>query len=65
MAEKESKIVTFTGEFIRKTKILYEPLSGCVLSDEECEEIAINMISLELYLRELKEKYEKASISFD
>ena len=65
MAEKESKIVTFTGEFIRKTKILYEPLAGCVFSDEECEEIATNMISLELYLRELKEKYEKASISFD
>lgn len=48
----------FSKEFLQKTKTLFEPIIGKELSQEECREIAENLIGLELYLRKLKEKYE-------
>ena len=55
----------FSEDFIKETMQVFDSASGGSMSDEECVVLAQNIISLELYLRELKEKYEKASISFD
>jgi hypothetical protein len=54
-----SSKLTFSNDFINKTREVFEPLCHKKLSDEECIEIANNLLSLELYLEELKEKYEK------
>jgi hypothetical protein len=48
----------FSDEFLQKTKTLFESVIGKELSQEECREIAENLIGLELYLRRLKKKYE-------
>ena len=51
--------LSFSNAFIEKTRKQFEPLCHKKLSDEECIEIINNTLNLELYLRELKEKYEK------
>ncbi|MDE3276877.1 MAG: hypothetical protein PUK73_00680 [Spirochaetota bacterium] len=51
--------IKFSDAYIEKTRKLYEPLVGHALSDEECREIAYNMVQLELYLRSLSQKYEE------
>lgn len=55
----------FSKEFVEETKSIFSPMSSKDMTDEECIALAQNIISLELYLRELKEKYEKASVSSD
>lgn len=53
----------FTKEFIEETRALFKSSPQEDLTDAECVALAKNMISLELYLRELSEKYEKTPIS--
>lgn len=48
---------TFSQEFLEKTRKLFEPLAGRDLSDEECAQIARNIIGLEQLLRQLRVKY--------
>jgi hypothetical protein len=47
---------TFSKEFLNKTRKIFEPYYKRSLSDEECTEIANNVINLELLLREIAEK---------
>ena len=53
----------FSKEFIEETRMLFGPFSPDYLTDEDCIVLAQNMILLEIYLRELQNKYEKASVS--
>ena len=48
---------TFSQEFLEKTRKLFQPLAGRDLSNEECAQIARNMIGLEMLLRQLRVKY--------
>lgn len=56
-ANSAENLHTFSPEFIEKTKQLFQPLAGRDLSDEECAQIARNMIGLEMLLRQLRVKY--------
>lgn len=53
--DKGSSISTlaFSKNFIDKTREVFEPLCHKSLSDDECAEIANNIIELELLLREV------------
>jgi hypothetical protein len=57
---KDIELQQFSQGFIDKTKEIFEPIARQKLTDEQCAEIARNMINLEFYLRELRAKYEKA-----
>lgn len=50
----------FSDDFLEYTKEVWKPILGAELSTEEAREIAENLIGLELYLRELKDKYGAA-----
>ncbi|MBR4681928.1 MAG: hypothetical protein IKP06_01300 [Elusimicrobiaceae bacterium] len=50
-------LTSFSEEFLDKTRQLFQPLAGRDLSDEECAQIARNMIGLEMLLRQLRVKY--------
>ncbi|MBR3631603.1 MAG: hypothetical protein IKN49_00830 [Elusimicrobiaceae bacterium] len=50
-------LTSFSEEFLDKTRQLFQPLAGRDLSDEECAQIARNMIGLEMLLRQLRIKY--------
>lgn len=50
-------LTSFSQEFIEKTRELFQPLAGRDLSDEDCTQIARNMIGLEMLLRQLRVKY--------
>jgi hypothetical protein len=52
----------FSKEFIEQTRKVWEPICKKQLSDDECIEIANNVISLELLLREIAEENEAANI---
>jgi hypothetical protein len=56
---KYLELQEFSLEFIQHTRKLFEPIARQKLTDEQCAEIARNMINLEIYLRKLKAKYEK------
>ena len=56
---------TFSQEFIEKTRQLFQKIAGRDLSDEECSQIARNMIGLEMLLSQLREKYAQTSDSFN
>ena len=47
----------FSDDFLVHTQKVWEPILGRPLSIEESREIADNLVSLELFLRELKKKY--------
>lgn len=47
----------FSDDFLEYAKDVWKPILGAELSTEEAREIAENLIGLELYLRELKNKY--------
>ena len=47
----------FSDDFLEYTKKVWEPVLRKEITIEEAREIAENLISLELYLRELKKKY--------
>ena len=49
-------------EFIEETRTLFMPIVNKHLTDEECIALIQNMVSLEMYLRELKAKYETTQI---
>ena len=49
-------------EFIEETRTLFTPIVNKQLTDEECIALVQNMVSLEMYLRELKAKYETTQI---
>ncbi|MBR2921975.1 MAG: hypothetical protein IKC10_01500 [Alphaproteobacteria bacterium] len=49
----------FSEEFLEETKRIFCSMSSKELTEGECIVLAQNMISLEMYLRELKRKYEK------
>lgn len=46
----------FSQEFLDETKNLWEPFCNKELSYEEASELANNIINVELFLQELKEK---------
>ncbi|HCD37230.1 MAG TPA: hypothetical protein DEQ77_00595 [Candidatus Omnitrophica bacterium] len=48
----------FSDDFLEYAKEVWKPILGAELSTEEVREIAENLVGLELYLRELKNKYE-------
>lgn len=47
----------FSDDFLAHTQKVWEPILGKQLSIEESREIAENLVSLELFLRQLKKKY--------
>ena len=49
-------------DFIEETRTLFMPIVNKHLTDEECIALIQNMVSLEMYLRELKAKYETTQI---
>lgn len=53
---EKQEVFTFSKKFLDKTRKVFEPYYKRPLSDEECTEIANNVINLELLLREIAEK---------